>query len=132
MKKLITMGILALMTTTVMAQGSDSYIVKTKGVKKVETPKTDAKQVAGSTTQEADKPQDFVGRNFPRYGLRDWQDGMRFIIVTHEMGFARNACEKCAFLSEGRLLEYGDSEGLFGHPETPELQDFLARLLEWR
>ncbi|MDD6636583.1 MAG: hypothetical protein PUE62_05160 [Coriobacteriaceae bacterium] len=57
---------------------------------------------------------------------------MRFIIVTHEMGFARNACEKCAFLSEGRLLEYGDSEGLFGHPETPELQDFLARLLEWR
>ena len=60
------------------------------------------------------------------------QDGMRFIIVTHEMGFARNACEKCAFLSEGRLLEYGDSEGLFGHPETPELQDFLARLLEWR
>ena len=81
MKKLITMGILALMTTTVMAQGSDSYIVKTKGVKKVETPKTDAKQVAGSTTQEADKPQDFVGRNFPRYGLCDWQDGMRFMVL---------------------------------------------------
>ena len=81
MKKLITMGILALMTTTVMAQGSDSYIVKTKGVKKVETPKTDAKQEAGSTTQEAEKPQDFVGRNFPRYGLCDWQDGMRFMVL---------------------------------------------------
>ena len=81
MKKLITMGILALMTTTVMAQGSDSYIVKTKVVIKVETPKNDAKQGAGSTTQEADKPQDFVGRNFPRYGLCDWQDGMRFMVL---------------------------------------------------
>ncbi|MGN0261363.1 MAG: amino acid ABC transporter ATP-binding protein [Eggerthellaceae bacterium] len=60
------------------------------------------------------------------------QDGMRFIIVTHEMGFARNACQKCAFLSGGKLLEYGDSAELFGCPRTPELQSFLARLLEWR
>lgn len=59
-------------------------------------------------------------------------DGIRFVIVTHEMGFARNACEKCAFLSRGRLLEHGESASLFAHPETPELQAFLAKLLEWR
>lgn len=60
------------------------------------------------------------------------QDGMRFIIVTHEMGFARNACEKCAFLADGKLLEYGCSSELFGNPQSPKLQGFLARLLEWR
>lgn len=36
-------------------------------------------------------------------------DGMRFIILTHEMGFARHACEHIAFLAEGRLCEYGSS-----------------------
>ena len=60
------------------------------------------------------------------------EDGMRFVIVTHEMGFARNACEKCAFLSQGRLLEYGESSKLFAHPSTPELRAFLDKLLEWR
>ena len=57
--------------------------------------------------------------------------GTRFIIVTHEMGFARRACDNVAFLYDGRLLEYGPSERIFDHPETPELQRFLSRLLEW-
>ena len=59
------------------------------------------------------------------------QEGMDFIIVTHEMGFARHACEKVAFLCEGRLMEYGTSETLFRHPETEQLQSFLGKLLEW-
>ena len=57
--------------------------------------------------------------------------GTRFIIVTHEMGFARHACDHVAFLYDGRLLEYGDAARLFDHPETPELTRFLSRLLEW-
>ena len=57
--------------------------------------------------------------------------GTRFVIVTHEMGFARHACDNVAFLYGGRLLEYGPSETVFAHPETPELQRFLGRLLEW-
>lgn len=59
-------------------------------------------------------------------------DGMRFIIVTHEMGFARHACERCVFLNNGRLLESGSSEHIFNQPQTPDLQAFLAKLLEWR
>lgn len=60
------------------------------------------------------------------------EEGIDFIIVTHEMGFARHACEKVAFLSEGKLLEYGSSEELFLHPKTPQLQTFLSKLLEWK
>mgnify|MGYP001197141735 CR=1 FL=1 len=58
-------------------------------------------------------------------------DGIRFIIVTHEMGFARHACEHVAFLYRGRLLEYGASDTLFSHPQTPEFSRFLGKLLEW-
>jgi len=58
-------------------------------------------------------------------------DGIRFIIVTHEMGFARHACEHIAFLYEGRLCEYGSSAEHFTHPQTPEFSRFLGKLLEW-
>ena len=57
--------------------------------------------------------------------------GTRFIIVTHEMGFARHACDHVAFLYDGHLLEYGAAARVFDHPETPELTRFLSRLLEW-
>ncbi len=57
--------------------------------------------------------------------------GTRFVIVTHEMGFARHACDEVAFLYNGTLLEYGPSADVFGNPRTPELQAFLGRLLEW-
>lgn len=60
------------------------------------------------------------------------QDGMDFIIVTHEMGFARHACDKVAFLYSGKLLEYGDSNTVFNAPETVELKNFLGKLLEWK
>lgn len=60
------------------------------------------------------------------------EGGTRFIIVTHEMGFARHACDDVAFLYDGELLEYGTSSNVFEHPQTPELKRFLGRLLEWR
>lgn len=64
--------------------------------------------------------------------LRDLKDeGTHFVVVTHEMGFARHACDKVAFLCGGKLLEHGDSAQVFAHPQTPELQRFLSRLLEW-
>lgn len=62
-------------------------------------------------------------------GLKD--EGTHFIAVTHEMGFARHACDDVAFLFNGKLLEHGASEHVFTHPQTPELQRFLSRLLEW-
>lgn len=60
------------------------------------------------------------------------EEGMNFIIVTHEMGFARHACDKIAFLCEGTLMEYGLSEDLFTHPKSEQLQKFLSKLLEWK
>lgn len=63
-------------------------------------------------------------------GLRG--EGVRFVIVTHEMGFARNACETCAFLDDGEIVEYGSSAELFADPKHERTQRFLSRLLEWR
>lgn len=60
------------------------------------------------------------------------EEGLDFIIVTHEMGFARHACEKAVFLYGGRLLEYGSSEEMFRTPKTEQLSSFLGRLLEWQ
>ncbi len=64
--------------------------------------------------------------------IRDLKEGgTRFIIVTHEMGFARHACDNVAFLHGGALLEYGTSAQVFDQPATLELQRFLSKLLEW-
>lgn len=59
-------------------------------------------------------------------------ENIHFIIVTHEMGFARNACDACAFLDQGTILEYGPSKDFFAHPAHTQTQHFLSRLLEWR
>lgn len=59
------------------------------------------------------------------------QDGARFVIVTHEMGFARRVCDSVAFLSGGVIAEYGRSEDVFANPQTPELQRFLSKLSQW-
>ena len=59
------------------------------------------------------------------------EEGLDFIIVTHEMGFARHACEKAAFLCEGKLMEYGSGSEIFDAPKSEQLKNFLGRLLEW-
>ncbi len=59
------------------------------------------------------------------------KEGKELIVVTHEMGFARNACDYVIFIADGEILEHGPSHLLFEHPQTPELKNFLARILEW-
>lgn len=59
-------------------------------------------------------------------------EGLRFIIVTHEMGFARHSCDRVAYMEGGRIAEYGESAELFRAPQTPGLKHFLSRLLEWQ
>ncbi|MGI6238518.1 MAG: amino acid ABC transporter ATP-binding protein [Christensenellales bacterium] len=58
-------------------------------------------------------------------------EGLNFIIVTHEMGFARRACEKVAFLADGRIVEHGASAAVFARPASEELRRFLRKLLSW-
>jgi polar amino acid transport system ATP-binding protein len=52
--------------------------------------------------------------------------GMTMILVTHEMGFARRVATRTVFMNAGRIGEEGRSEAIFAHPQTPELQSFLA------
>lgn len=57
------------------------------------------------------------------------QTGMTMVVVTHEMGFAREVGNRLLFMADGRLLEQGDPKELFDHPQHPRLQDFLSKVL---
>jgi polar amino acid transport system ATP-binding protein len=59
------------------------------------------------------------------------EEGRDFVLVTHEMGFARHVADRIAFLFEGRIAEQGPAEALFSSPQTAELRDFLARILRY-
>ena len=58
-------------------------------------------------------------------------EGRSFILVTHEMGFARRVGDAVAFLAEGRVVERATPEHLFGAPESAECRDFLAKVLRY-
>ncbi len=60
------------------------------------------------------------------------REDLSFVIATHEMGFALHSCEKVAFMEGGVIMEYENSKELFSNPKTPQLKEFLARLLQWR
>lgn len=55
--------------------------------------------------------------------------GMTMVVVTHEMGFAREVGNRVLFLDQGKLVEEGTPEQIFGSPKNPRLQDFLAKVL---
>lgn len=57
------------------------------------------------------------------------KDGMTMIIVTHEMGFAREVANKVLFIDEGQILESGSPEEFFGNPQNPRLKEFLSKVL---
>ncbi len=56
-------------------------------------------------------------------------DGMTMVVVTHEMGFAREVGNRIFFMDEGRIVEQGSPEEVFDHPQHPRLQDFLSKVL---
>ena len=56
-------------------------------------------------------------------------DGMTMIVVTHEMGFAREVGSRILFMDEGKIVEQGTPEEVFGNPKHPRLRDFLAKVL---
>ena len=57
------------------------------------------------------------------------QEGMTMILVTHEMGFAREVSDRVLFLSDGVICEEGPPEELFGNPQQERTQSFLAKVL---
>jgi len=57
------------------------------------------------------------------------REGMTMVVVTHEMGFAREVGNRVLFMADGRLLEQGSPDDIFSRPENPRLQDFLSKVL---
>ena len=57
------------------------------------------------------------------------EGGMTMVIVTHEMGFAREVSDRILFVDEGYIKEEGSPEEVFDHPKDPRLQDFLSKVL---
>ncbi|MBE9895984.1 amino acid ABC transporter ATP-binding protein [Enterococcus casseliflavus] len=57
------------------------------------------------------------------------QQGMTMVIVTHEMGFAKEVADRILFMDQGIIMEEGTPEQLFDHPKNPRTIDFLSKVL---
>lgn len=56
-------------------------------------------------------------------------EGMTMIVVTHEMGFAREVADRVVFMADGEIVEVGDPEHFFTNPTEPRTQEFLSQIL---
>jgi len=54
---------------------------------------------------------------------------MTMVVVTHEMGFAREVADRVLFMDEGRILEEGTPQQIFSSPQNPRTRDFLNKVL---
>ena len=57
------------------------------------------------------------------------REGMTMVVVTHEMGFAREVSNRVLFMDEGIIMEEGTPEEIFDHPQCERLQTFLSKVL---
>ena len=57
------------------------------------------------------------------------REGMTMVVVTHEMGFAREVADRVLFMDNGQIVEEGTPEAIFEHPRSERLQSFLAKVL---
>ncbi|WP_093193217.1 amino acid ABC transporter ATP-binding protein [Salimicrobium halophilum] len=57
------------------------------------------------------------------------KEGMTMVVVTHEMGFAREMGDRVIFMDEGIIMEEDEPENLFGNPQNPRTQEFLSKVL---
>jgi glutamate transport system ATP-binding protein len=57
------------------------------------------------------------------------REGMTMVVVTHEMGFARNAGERILFMADGEIVEEATPDEFFDNPQTPRAKDFLSKIL---
>ncbi|MBR0465061.1 MAG: amino acid ABC transporter ATP-binding protein [Clostridia bacterium] len=57
------------------------------------------------------------------------EDGMTMVVVTHEMGFAREVSDRVAFMDDGLIVEEGTPQQIFTNPQNKRTQDFLSKLL---
>ena len=55
--------------------------------------------------------------------------GMTMVVVTHEMGFAREVADRIIFMAEGKIVEEGTPEEVFSNPQNARTKDFLNKVL---
>ncbi len=60
------------------------------------------------------------------------EEGMTMVVVTHEMGFARDVANKCIFMDKAQIVEQGPPEQLFEHAQNERTREFLSRFYEGR
>ena len=56
-------------------------------------------------------------------------EGMTMVVVTHEMGFAREVASRVLFMDEGKIIEQGTPKDIFENPQSDRLKSFLAKVL---
>ena len=56
-------------------------------------------------------------------------EGMTMVVVTHEMGFAREVGNRVLFMADGKLMEQGSPRDIFENPQNPRLKEFLSKVL---
>ena len=56
-------------------------------------------------------------------------EGMTMVVVTHEIGFAKEVASRVLFMNEGQIVEQGPPEEVFGNPKHPRLREFLSKVL---
>ena len=57
------------------------------------------------------------------------RDGMTMIVVTHEMGFAREVCDRIVFIDEGRIVEQGTPDEFFNHTTSDRAKEFVDKII---
>ena len=57
------------------------------------------------------------------------EEGMTMIVVTHEMGFAKEVSDRVLFIDDGIVAEEGTPEEVFDHPKNPRTKEFLSQVL---
>lgn len=56
-------------------------------------------------------------------------EGMTMVVVTHEMGFAKEVADRVIFMDEGKIIEEGTPQEIFSNPQNPRTKDFLSKVL---
>jgi glutamine transport system ATP-binding protein len=57
------------------------------------------------------------------------KDGMTMVVVTHEMGFAKEVADRVIFIDEGKIMEDNEPQGFFSNPKNERLKDFIGKVI---
>lgn len=62
--------------------------------------------------------------------IRLARENITMVVVTHEMGFARQVADRVVFMADGQIIEEGTAEHFFENPENPRVKQFLGKILK--